>query len=89
MLKIINQTLLICKYYLCKTRNFAGLNFISLKNNILNTKQLQEKIAGNHSRKLYLQGICNALILFLILLFFFIYFIVSLIYFHCKIACTC
>ena len=70
MLKIINQTLLICKYYMCKTRNFAGLNFISLKNNILNTKQLQEKIAGNHSRKLYLQGICNALILFLILLFF-------------------
>lgn len=86
MLKIINQTLLICKYYMCKTRNFAGLNFISLKNNILNTKQLQEKkpftqtlLAGHLQRP-------NFILNFTI---FFIYFIVSLIYFHCKIACTC
>ena len=71
---------------MCKTRNFAGLNFISLKNNILNTKQLQEKkpftqtlLAGHLQRP-------NFILNFTI---FFIYFIVSLIYFHCKIACTC
>ena len=46
----INDILLINKH-MCLSRNYQSLNFIGLKDYILETKLLQEKIAQNNPHK--------------------------------------
>lgn len=48
---ILINYILIYKYYLYKSRNSESLNFIGLKNIILKTITIEEKIAGNYLTK--------------------------------------
>ena len=48
---IINHILLIYKHYMYMSRKSESLNFIGLKNYILETKTLEEKIGQNDPNK--------------------------------------